>query len=699
MRCIREWVLIFVICFFQGLCAEPVKICLTLIVKDDGEEIERCLESVKEIIDCISISDIGSTDRTIPTIQKFMEKTGIPGKIYIHEWVDWGTNRTLALQAGQKTARESGFTLQNTYLLVLDPDTVLKVRADFKKENLQEDNYLFLEKNPLFSSYETRLFRASQPLEAKGIVHESIVSKVPGKTQKLETLYTEEQDVKEKKAIKCKKEIKLLTKALKHHPDSPHHQFYLAQSYHYLKDFEAAIKWYKARIESSEEREQVWYSKFMIGKCFEEMHDWEQALYWYLEAYQANPHRAETLQKIATHYRQQGENDLAYLFAKSASTIPDRKEETLFIHEPLYQYELDQELSISAYYTRFKEDGYSSSDRLLLRKNVPWFIKDQTYKNMLFYADKLKNATFVPVPVHLPAIKEGTELHYNPMNPSILKTDYGYKFICRTVNFTLMDGVYRTIDIADDTIRTKNFLIHYDKKFQILFQKEIVENLPRAKTKPHFKIEGLEDCRLIEYKKSDWFTCTTFDTNPSGPCQISLCKLEDQRGGDRVNVEKLIPLLGPDPRRYEKNWLPFLSHGELHLIYSCHPFTVYRPNIETGECETVFRYEPDYDFSSFRGSAPPIEFDDGYLMLVHEVVYFSENRRCYLHRFLYLDANFKVTKVSKPFIFQHIGVEYCCSMTLDHTERELILPIGIEDKEAYLCFVDLDTIRSLLYAL
>ena len=86
-------------------------------------------------------------------------------------------------------------------------------------------------------------------------------------------------------------------------------------------------------------------------------------------------------------------------------------------------------------------------------------------------------------------------------------------------------------------------------------------------------------------------------------------------------------------------------------------------------------------------------------MLVHEVVHFPENRRCYLHRFLYLDENFKITKVSKPFIFQHIGVEYCWSMTLDHTESELILPIGIEDREAYLCFVDLDTIRSLLYSL
>ena len=103
--------LIFAFCFFQGLYADHsnVKICLTLIVKDEGEEIERCLESVKDIIDCISISDIGSTDRTIPTIKRFMEKTEIPGKIYIHEWVDWGTNRTMRCKQHKKQRANSIF--------------------------------------------------------------------------------------------------------------------------------------------------------------------------------------------------------------------------------------------------------------------------------------------------------------------------------------------------------------------------------------------------------------------------------------------------------------------------------------------------------------------------------------------------------------------------------------------------------------
>jgi hypothetical protein len=35
-------------------------------------------------------------------------------------------------------------------------------------------------------------------------------------------------------------------------------------------------------------------------------------------------------------------------------------------------------------------------------------------------------------------------------------------------------------------------------------------------------------------------------------------------------------------------------------------------------------------------------------------------------------------------------------MTLNHAETELIMGIGIEDGEAYLLFVDLETVQSLL---
>jgi hypothetical protein len=74
----------------------------------------------------------------------------------------------------------------------------------------------------------------------------------------------------------------------------------------------------------------------------------------------------------------------------------------------------------------------------------------------------------------------------------------------------------------------------------------------------------------------------------------------------------------------------------------------------------------------------------------------SDESRNYLHRFAVLDKDFVIQQVSKPFIFFHLGIEFCCSMTLNHAETELVMAVGIEDGEAYLFSVNLETVQSLL---
>ncbi len=392
-----------------------------------------------------------------------------------------------------------------------------------------------------------------------------------------------------------------------------------------------------------------------------------------------NPSRPDSLLNIATYYRLHSENDLAYIFAKHGSRfLPSRT------------YRFDEELSIIAFYTRFKEDGYKAASDLLIRKDLSWDIKAQAYRNILFYVQNLKNTHFQPISIDLPLIREGFDERYHPMNPSILKTKDGYQLICRSVNYTQIGAKeFETID-PSGYIKTRNFLVHYTPDFQILSQDEIIEDLPRDRL-PSCNVLGLEDPRIFELQGEFYFTCTTRDNTQDGVPQISLCKL-----GEQGNVEKLLLLQGPDPYRCEKNWLPFVQGESLFVIYSYDPFVVYKTDIETGECELDLSYEPTHDFTQFRGSAGPIEFDDGYLVLIHEVVHYPDFSRCYLHRFVYLDHRFFVKQISKPFTFLHQGIEYCTSMTLDHDGTHLIMPIGIEDNKAYLCIVDLKTIRSLL---
>lgn len=663
-----------------------------MIVKNESKIIERCLNSVKDIIDYVSICDTGSTDNTVDIIEAYLKKMNIPGKVHRHEWKNFGHNRTLSANEAKKMLLEFGAFLPNTYLLLLDADMVLNVDAQFLPNCLRDDSYQLCQKFGNFSWYNTRLIRASLPWFCKGVTHEYWSCDIPHQRTTLTLLSIDDREDGGCKSDKFERDLKLLVQGLKEEPDNERYMFYCAQTHKCLKQYDEAIRWYKNRIAKGGWKEEVWYSKYMIGECYEDMGFWDQALHWFMEAYQFNPQRAEPLKKISGHYRMNGQNELAYLFAIQGLKIPYPKDQMLFISDSVYEYQFDEDISISAYYTQFKNEGFDASERLLLQKKTPQYVKDQTFKNMLFYVQNLENTRFIPIAIERPFLREGLEERYYATNPTIQKIKDGYVLICRAVNFAQNGGKeYRSRDPSDSVIRTKNFLVHMDRNFVINSQQEILENVPRKRIES--PIQGLEDCRLLLFKGDYWFLAVTYDVAP-GTIVQSLCKLEKDPNKSTLSVKNFLPISSPLHERCEKNWLPFVKDNALNVIYSYDPLRVFKIDEVTGHCTEVVNKNQNRDFSRFRGSAAPISFDDGYLILIHEVTF--TDQRIYTHRFVYLDKNFEVQKLSKPFTFKHKGIEYCCGMALDHEEKNCILTIGIEDRESFLCIVDLDTIRRLL---
>lgn len=676
-----------------GYARDEVNICLTMIVKNDEEVIGNCLSSAMNIVDCVSIYDAGSTDRTLQIIEQFMQETGTPGKIHKHvKHQNLEKDRSYVISSAQNTLKSKGFSLSNSYLLILDPETSIDVSSSFTKENLDQCSYLLPEKWPNLYRYSARLFRADNDWHLQDISYHSDSYKVP-------TFAVKNDEIKIIRGDQdLQREVSKLSQALEKTPNDRRLIFDFAQLNLGLKKYDEAIHFYKERISRGGDAEEIWFSKYMLGECYEEMGQWDQALYWYLDAYQFNPNRPESLQKISTYYRYHGQNDLSHIFAKYGTLFTANQDYKLI--DPSYSaYKFEEDLSIVSYYTRFRTDGFIAASDLLIRRDAPWWAKELAAKNILYYVQNLQNARYKTIEIDLPLVEDGFDERFHPMNPSICKTEDGYKVICRSVNYTQTGAkIFNTID-KEGIYRTRNFLVTYDKDFNLLSQSEIDESLPRERTRHVSIVQGLEDCRIFEYDDAYWFTCTTRDGNPAGVPQIVLCRLDDESQYGGVDVDLFIPLLGPDLNRCEKNWLPFVKDDVLQMIYSEDPFVIYQPNLETGMCELFLEYIPDYDFSRFRGSAAPIAFDGGYLMLVHEVCFLNDSSRVYLHRFVYLDTKFEIKKISRPFTFTHQGVEFCCSMTLDHSEKDVIMTVGLEDNQALICSIDTQDVRSLLLSL
>ena len=95
-----------------------MKIGLCQIVKNEAHVIERCLDSVKDFIDYVYISDTGSTDDTIKVINNWLKTNNIKGQVVTHKWQNFAYNRSIVL----KELKEKNIV---DYILMIDADEVL----------------------------------------------------------------------------------------------------------------------------------------------------------------------------------------------------------------------------------------------------------------------------------------------------------------------------------------------------------------------------------------------------------------------------------------------------------------------------------------------------------------------------------------------------------------------------------------------
>lgn len=284
-------------------------ICLNMIVKDEAEIIERCLSSVREVIDSWVIVDTGSQDGTQKIIQEFLKE--IPGKLYQRKWVDFATNRNQALRLAQKKAE---------YSLFIDADQRLVLKGQDPFGSLKKDGYLIQVQEPQSFHYRIGLVRNNQKSSWRDVVHEHLDMGPSSSIEKLESVWIDSRARDSARALNPKiyqKDAALLRKALKKDPNHPRYLFNLGRSYFLSGELKKSLFAYKKRMEITGYEEETFLSTYFVGLLIKVLKGSPKEYLPLLQkAHQIRPSRAEPVYQLSLYYLQNERFEKVYNLLK-----------------------------------------------------------------------------------------------------------------------------------------------------------------------------------------------------------------------------------------------------------------------------------------------------------------------------------------------------------------------------------------------
>ncbi len=343
---------------------EPT-IGLCMIVKDEAEVIERCLDSVEGLIDTWTICDTGSTDGTQAIVEKRL--AGTPGTLHETQWRDFGHNRSELLRLAKGTA---------DYLLLVDADMTVDWRGPLPE--LHDDAYLLRHDGDL-GYWIPRLVRGDRDWHFEGATHEYLACEGDHSEEQLRALLIEHHADGGTRDEKFERDRRLLEAELERDPGNDRATFYLAQTYRDMGETEKAIELYRRRVEIGGWPEEVFYAALQVADLTAR-EDPRAAIPLYLEAHELRPQRAEAIHQAAYACRRLGWHHTAYALAKRAHEIPE-PDDVLFVARDTYRWGALFEFALAAHEIEQHDEALGLYERLLDGRDLPKGIEVSVQEN------------------------------------------------------------------------------------------------------------------------------------------------------------------------------------------------------------------------------------------------------------------------------------------------------------------------------
>jgi len=310
-------------------------ISLCMITKNEEKYLERCLNSVKDLVDETIIVDTGSTDKTKEMAKKFK------AKVFDFRWTDdFSEARNESLKHATKD-----------WILVLDADEIID-KDDLSKikeivESKENEGYQFLQKNYTndvsvagfvselhkkdnksyagwYGSFIVRLFRNNKDYRFEGTVHELIEPSVESKNGKiaLANVSLHHYGNSNPEIVKRKMEfyLELCKRKVQKNKDAQSN-YELGVLYKENKDFENAVKSLQKAVELDSKHR---LALFELGIINEQKKNYDDAIKYYTESLRVK-NDSEAYQNLGVCYMKKEDYKKAYSnFTKAMMLNPNK---------------------------------------------------------------------------------------------------------------------------------------------------------------------------------------------------------------------------------------------------------------------------------------------------------------------------------------------------------------------------------------
>lgn len=342
-----------------------------MIVKNEENVIERSLRATLPHVQTWSIVDTGSTDSTKDMILRITTEFGKPGTLHERPWINFGHNRSEALELARSANAD--------WLFMMDADDIF-VGSFHTLLDPTLDGYTLQMRHANIQYRNTLLFNAKKPWVYKFPVHEYPFLH-NSKTAPLEGLYIESrrEGARSRNPNKYADDALMLEEFFKTN-SSDRAAFYAAQSWRDAGNTVSAVHWYEIRAVMGGWKDEVYLSYLNLIQLTDNM-DAKLGYAW--KALATDPARKEAPHAVLEAFRKKSQWTLQAcamgLLAFQTKEVPT---DSLFLDTEVHTYKFYDELSIFSFYTGHKQIAQECVKLALL--NAPSHEEERILKNIEF---------------------------------------------------------------------------------------------------------------------------------------------------------------------------------------------------------------------------------------------------------------------------------------------------------------------------